>query len=58
MDKFIYVFCAEARDIMLAHGFTLLKTDPVNGIYAFENSEKLTFANLDVSYITTNTLTF
>ena len=60
MDKFIYVFSKAARDKLLKAGFLLLKTDEWNSTYVFCADDKLHFdlASADISYITSNTLTF
>lgn len=61
-DKFIYVYNELARDKMLSAGFFLVKADDRNGTYVFEavarpNREQM-FALADVSYLTSNVLTF
>lgn len=60
MDKFIYVFDVSARDKLLAAGFSLLKADDKNEMYVFNASSNLNFklSSADISYLTSNTLTF
>lgn len=57
-EKFIYVFSADARDKMSELGYVLVKSDPHNCIYVFENNPRLSFSKLDISTIKSNTLTF
>lgn len=57
MSKFIYVFCKDAADKLIANGYRLLKTDERNSLFVFENKPNLTFS-LDVSYILSDTITF
>ncbi len=58
MKKFIYVYSADARDKLLAANYILMKSDERNKIYVFLNEDKLSFAELDVSYILSDTMTF
>ena len=58
MKKFIYVYSAAARDKLLAANYILMKSDERNNIYIFLNEGKLSFAELDVSYILSDTMTF
>ncbi len=58
MKKFIYVYSADARDKLLAANYILMKSDERNKIYIFLNEDKLSFAELDVSYILSDTMTF
>ena len=58
MDKpFIYVFKEDDRDVMLAHGYRLLKSDNNNNIFIFEKSDT-EYEKLGVTFILSNTLTF
>lgn len=56
--KFIYVFDTKSKRLLEDGGFYLLKSDAKNSIYVFQN----TYENLDlleqVSYLTSNKLTF
>lgn len=56
--KFIYVFDTKSKKLLEDGGFYLLKSDAKNSIYVFQN----TYENLDlleqVSYLTSNKLTF
>ena len=42
-NNFIYVFDKQARDMLLADGFHLLKSDERNEIYVFVNQEQFIF---------------
>lgn len=56
--KFIYVFDTKSKKLLEDGGFYLLKSDAKNSIYVFQN----TYENLDLleqmSYLTSNKLTF
>lgn len=56
--KFIYVFDTKSKELLEDGGFYLLKSDAKNSIHVFQN----TYENLDlleqVSYLTSNKLTF
>ena len=58
LGKFIYVFSQDAKKLLAANGFYLLKSDDKNSIFVFQN----TYEHLDlleqVSYLTSNKLTF
>lgn len=57
MDRFIYVFSTEARDLMIASQYTLVNSDNHNKIYTFlnkEDAEKMVFSQ--ISYLTGNTI--
>lgn len=58
VGKFIYVFDTKSKKLLEDGGFYLLKSDAKNSIYVFQN----TYENLDlleqVSYLTSNKLTF
>lgn len=58
MDNFIYVFSTADRDKLLGGGFLLLREDADNSIYVFRADDKLCFLLSDISYLTSNTLTF
>lgn len=58
MERFLYVFDAEARDELLASGFELLKSDKKNDIYVFANRMDMAFELADISFVRSNTLTF
>lgn len=64
MNKFIYVFNKEAKELLERSGFKLLKSDENNSVYVFvggdlqEGSERYMFALSQVSYIPSDTLTF
>lgn len=58
MDKFIYVFTDENKQLLLAQGYTLLKSDIEREMYVFENKETLNFSLSESDYICSNILTF
>lgn len=55
---FIYVFCDDAKDKMLALGYKLLKSDVSSSTYVFVNNGRKDFAHADISYILSDILTF
>ena len=58
MDKFIYVFSAADRDMLLGGGFLMLREDRDNGVYVFLADSSMAFMLNDISYLTSDTLTF
>lgn len=58
MSKFLYVFCQQDRDALLALGYQLLKGDCLNRMYVFINKEDHTFPKLKLTHLTTDTLYF
>lgn len=58
MDKFIYVFTDENKQLLLSQGYTLLKSDIEREMYVFENKETLNFSLSQSDYICSNILTF
>ena len=61
MNKFIYVFDQDARDVLLSAGYQLLKSDEQQNIFVFQNKEAHTFtANRvgDFAFVLSDTLTF
>lgn len=58
MDKFIYVFSSNDKELLQSMGFVLIKSDKLNSTFVFENQNQMKFSKLDISYITSNTLTF
>lgn len=58
MDRFIYVFSDEARDMLLNRQYELLKSDESSHIYAFVNKNDQNFACDGVPYALSDTLTF
>lgn len=58
MKRFIYVFSEDARDVLLAKGYGLLKSDAKNGMFVFENRNDLCFALDSVEHLLSDTLTF
>ena len=56
---FIYVFCKEARDELVARGMQIMKEDNANERYIFlANSEKLFFSDFKHNYALSEVLTF
>lgn len=58
MEKFIYVFNIEDKEVLLGLGYNLLKEDMDKDIYIFLNKETLTFDKTTVRYALSNMLTF
>lgn len=60
MSKFIYVYSSDARDKLQAAGYKLLKENANTYVFLNEivDGSTLTFSNLDISYILSDTLTF
>lgn len=58
MPNFIYVFSDEARDLLTAGGFALLKQDPAKSLYIFKNSPELCFDLKPGDFIYSDILTF
>lgn len=58
MRQFIYVFCEEDRDSLLASGYALLKQDDANNIFIFMNREEQRYAKLKLPHLLSDTLTF
>lgn len=58
MDKFIYVFSSNDKELLQSMGFVLIKSDEPNSTFVFKNQNQMKFSKLDISYITSNTLTF
>lgn len=56
--KFIYVFDEKSRDLLLAQGFTPMKFDEQNNIFAFYNEETANFTFSEVIHLLTDTITF
>lgn len=58
MDKFIYVFTEDARDRLLADGHEMIKKDDQNNIFIFINDGKMDFSLNEVSFISSDSLSF
>ena len=58
MNNFIYVFSKDARDILLARGYTLLKSDEARGMYVFANEMMQTFSDSGFRFVLSDKLTF
>lgn len=58
MNKFIYVFGIDDRDMLLAEDFHLLKSDTKNNIYVFENKSGMKFSVDKINCVFSDTLTF
>lgn len=58
MDKFIYTFNPEAKEKLLSAGFVLIKEDTANSVYIFLNNDTVNYALSEISYITSNSISF
>lgn len=58
MEKFIYVFSEEERNILLSMQYELLKSDSARHIYVFINNDSQKIACDGVRYALSDTLTF
>lgn len=58
MNKFIYVFNEDAKEMLLAKKYTLLKSDTRNNIYVFENKPEQHFDFKDMVYTFSDVLTY
>lgn len=58
MEKFLYVFSKDNRDLLIAAGYTLLKSDDKNDLYVFVNQANLIFDLADINFVRSNVLTF
>lgn len=58
MEKFLYVFSKDNRDLLIAAGYTLLKSDDKNDLYVFVNQANLIFDLSDIYFVRSNVLTF
>lgn len=58
MEKFLYVFSKDNRDLLIAAGYTLLKSDDKNDLYVFVNQANMTFDIVDMSFVRSDILTF
>ena len=50
MKKFIYALSESDRDILLSHGYTLLKADNIKKMYVFKYKEELCFSMNDGTF--------
>ena len=56
---FIYVMDEESRDELKEMGYKLIKSDEANGVWVFDNPDKLNFSTeLNVPHVASNVLTF
>jgi hypothetical protein len=58
MDAFIYVFNKDASELLTKEGYELVKADDRNSVYIFRNKAEMSFALSNISYLTSNTLSF
>lgn len=58
MEKFLYVFSKEDRDLLIADGYTLLKSDDKNDLYVFVNQTNMNFDLIDMTFVRSDVLTF
>lgn len=57
MGKFIYVFTAEDKDILVRNGFILLSSDERNKVYIFAAREDMSFCLTNIDHVETDSLT-
>ena len=55
---FVYVFDKESRNKLIDLGYQLVKEDPKNFIYVFENKNNIVFEENQIQAVFSNTLTF
>lgn len=58
MSTFIYVTTEEDRDSLIAHGYTLLRSDPSGGIFIFLKDGLETFDLDDIDHVESDVLLF
>lgn len=58
MDKFIYVFSEEDRDLLLKNGYDLVSSNTGTGMYVFVNSGDVKFCLEGIKAATSNVLSF
>lgn len=58
MEKFLYVFSKDDRDLLIAAGYALLKSDDKNDLYVFVNQMNMNFDLLDMAFVRSDVLTF
>lgn len=57
-SAFIYVFDKVARDKLISLGYRLVKENPKDFIYVFENKDSVVFEENEIQVVFSNTLTF
>ena len=57
-NEFIYLFSEADRDAFLAKGFVLLKSDDVNKMYVFKNTDDIWFDCKKTDCVLSNVITF
>lgn len=57
-STFIYVFDKVARDKLISLGYRLVKENPKDFIYVFENKDSVVFEENEIQVVFSNTLTF
>lgn len=58
MQKFIYVFDQEAKELLLARGYTLLSTEPKGTCSVFLRPESDNFSLDEIPCVLSDRLTF
>ena len=58
MKRFVYVFCAVDRDLLLAEGYELLCEAPDQEVYVFLNREGADLLRFALPHLETDTLVF
>lgn len=56
--RFIYVFCAGARDSLLGRGWILIQKDERQKVWIFENKGVTPFLNEEYSYVLSDVISF
>lgn len=57
-NKFIYVFNAKDRDILLQNGLQLLKSDESQDVYIFKYKQNDILSQHDIAFVLSNVLSF
>lgn len=57
-NTFIYVFDKESRDKMISLGYEMIKENPRDSIYVFENKNTFVFEKNEIQFVLSDTITF
>lgn len=55
---FIYVMDTESRDLLLKHGYKLLKENEQQTVWVFKNKDDQQFDSFDIPCVVSDVLTF
>lgn len=58
MEKFLYVFDKDSRDILAQLGFKLLRNDENGNVFVFANRADMSFELSDMTFVRSDTLIF